>query len=177
MISLAAGGTGIVLDAYSANNQIFADEFTTVLMSTNSQSNLVYGGNTVTDTGTNNARLFRNTNKIDANGFYIEPWTGLSPGSGWVNGSPSNRTSLGYKKDSFGQVYLRGYLTGGSWGFPNYICTLPAGYRPPPSLSFELTANGDAGVAVKIIVTDVGNVFGVGSGTSLCLDGIQFPTD
>ena len=177
MISLAAGGTGIVLDAYSANNQIFADEFTTVLMSTNSQSNLVYGGNTVTDTGTNNARLFRNTNKIDANGFYIEPWTGLSPGSGWVNGSPSNRTSLGYKKDSFGQVYLRGYLTGGSWGFPNYICTLPAGYRPPPSLSYELTANGDAGVAVKIIVTDVGDVFGVGSGASLCLDGIQFPTD
>lgn len=166
--------TGIVLDSYASNNTIFADEVTSVVCNADAVGNTIYGGSSFTDGGTSNARIFRNTNKMDANGFYLEAWTRPSLGSSWLD-TTASRSQAGYRKDSFGNVYLKGYLTGGTWGDPNYIFTLPVGYRPPVSgRSFEIRATGDSGVSVKITVLDTGEVFGVGSGSQLCLDGIQF---
>lgn len=176
MISLTPGGAGIVLSANANNNTVFADEFTTVLFDTFSTANTLYGGNSFTDNGTSNIRLNRNGSALQVNNSYIDSWTTATPGSGWSNGSPSNRTSLSYRKDSFGRVHLQGYLSGGSWGYPNYIFTLPAGYRPPAGKTQELNATGN-GVVVRITVLDTGEVFGIGSGTLLVLDGISFPTN
>ena len=176
MISLASGGIGIVLSANAKNNTVYADEFTTVQFDAFSEFNTLHGGNSFTDNGLSNVRINRNGNAVQVNASYIESWSSATPGSSWTNGSPSNRTSLGYRKDSFGRVHLRGYLTGGTWGFPNYIFTLPSGYRPPSGDSQEIVAAGD-GVVARIVVLDTGEVYGVGSGTLLCLDGISFPTN
>jgi polygalacturonase len=168
---------GVVLGAYASNNTVYADEVTSVVCNENASGNTIFGGQSFTDSGTNNARLFRNANKIDVNGLFIESWTRPTLGASWVD-TTASRSQAGYKKDSFGTVYLKGYLTGGTWGFPNYIFTLPAGYRPPVSgRSFEIVATGDTGVNVKIVVLQTGEVFGVGSGTQLCLDGISFLTN
>lgn len=176
MISLAPGGTGVVLGANASNNTVIADEFTTVLFDTLSSGNTLIGGNTLTDSGTNNARVSRNGNAVQVNNSYIEAWITATPGSSWTNGSPANRTSLSYRKDSFGRVHLQGYLSGGLWGSPNYVFTLPAGYRPPANKIQELVAAGN-GVVVRVTVLDTGEVFGIGSGTLLILDGISFPTN
>ena len=176
MIALAAGGTGVVLSANANNNIVEADEFTTVLFDTFSAGNTLIGGNSLTNNGTNNVRINRNANAVQVNNSFIENWTDVVPSAGWSNGSPTNRTLLGYRKDSFGRVHLKGYLSGGSWGSPNYVMTLPVGYRPPAARTQELTASGD-GVVVRVVVTDAGEVFGVGSGSLLLLDGVSFPTN
>lgn len=176
-IALPGGGIPITLDAYANNCQVFADEATAVLCNTNSTANVIYGGGTATLNGTNNIRIGRNDTGFQASRYYIENWIAPTLGAGWTNASPTNRTVAGYRKDQFGRVQLRGYLGGGSWGYPNYVFTLPAGYRPPIAQTLELTANGDAGVAIKILILDTGEVFGVGSGNTLVLDGISFPID
>lgn len=176
MISLEPGGAGVVLAANASNNTVIADEFTTVLFDASSSGNTLIGGNTLTDSGTNNVRVSRNGNAVQVNNSYIESWITATPGSGWTNGSPSNRTSLSYRKDSFGRVHLQGYLSGGLWGSPNYVFTLPVGYRPPANKIQELVAAGN-GVVVRVTVQDTGEVFGIGSGTLLILDGLSFPTN
>lgn len=171
MISLAAGGTGIVLDAYSANNQIFADDFITILLNTNSQFNLVYGGNTVTDTGTSNARINLNTGTVQLNRLYTEGYTAPTLLNSWSNAI--NRETAGYLKDARGFVQLKGTVTGGSYGTSSgtRIFTLPVGYRPFSTVVFPAAAGGAFG---SVIVDGNGDVFpAVGSG-AISLDGINF---
>ena len=171
MISLAAGGTGIVLDAYASNNQVFADDFTTILLNTNSQSNLVYGGNTVTDTGTDNARININTGAVQLNSLYTESYAAPTLLNGWSNAV--NRETAGYLKDARGFVQLKGTVTGGSYGTSSgtRIFTLPVGYRPFAAVVFSAAAGNAFG---SIIIDGNGDVFpAVGSG-AISLDGINF---
>jgi hypothetical protein len=153
MITLAAGGTGIVLDAYASNNQVFADEFITILLNTNSSSNIVYGGNTVTDFGSNNARISRTNNTVHLSELYREATIAPTLATGWSNASPSNRTSAGYWKDSQGVVHLQGYV-GYSTGGGTLIFTLPTGYVPNKAQVLTVTTNTGVG---SILVNNVGS--------------------
>lgn len=171
MISLASGGTGIVLDAYSNNNQIFADEFTTILLNTNSQANLVYGGNTVTDVGTNNARINNNTGAVQLDRLYTEPFNAPTLLNGWSNAV--NRETSGYLKDARGFVTLKGTLTGGSYGTGSgqRLFNLPSGYRPFSTVVYAAPAGNAFG---QIVIDGNGDVFpAIGSG-DISIDGISF---
>ena len=173
MITVASGGVGIKLGDYSSNNSIEADEVTTIETSSNASGNFIIGGNSFTDNGTDNARIYRDNNVIAYSSLYSD-WVRPTIGASWVD-TTTSRNQAGYRKDSIGNVYLKGYLTGGSWGYPNYIFTLPEGYRPPVAgRALEIVATGDDGIAVKIIILDNGKLFASGSGAQVCLDGIQF---
>lgn len=173
-IAMAAGGAAVVLDAYASNCQVFADEATDVTFGANSSGNLLYGGGTFTDGGTNNARLSRTSNKISLSGLHVENWIAPTLGSGWVSNTAS-RTTAAYRKDVEGVVRLRGYLTGGTFGFPNYIFTLPVGYRPVNGCEFAV-ANDNAAGACKLVVLATGEVFASGGSGSVSLDGVDFST-
>lgn len=176
MISLAAGGTGIVLDAYASNNQVFADEFTAILLNTNSQSNLVYGGNTVTDSGTNNARISRANNSVELSNLYRQSTIAPTLAAGWSNASPTNRTSAGYWKDAQGVVHLQGYV-GYSSGGSTLIFTLPSGYVPTRAQVLTVTTNTGVG---SILINQFGSgndgqITQLTGGTGwVSLDGLSF---
>ena len=171
MISVAAGGTGIVLDAYASNNQIFADDFTTILLNTNSQGNLVYGGNTVTDNGTNNARININSGAVQVDRLYTEPFNAPTLLNSWSNAV--NREAAGYLKDARGFVTLKGTCTGGSYGTGSgqRLFNLPSGYRPFAAVVYAAPAGGAFG---QVIIDGNGDVFpAIGSG-DISIDGISF---
>lgn len=176
MIAVAAGGTGIVLDAYASNNQVFADEFTTILLNTNSSANTVYGGNTVTDSGSNNARISRTDNAVQLSGLHREATIAPTLAAGWSNASPTNRTSAGYWKDSQGVVHLQGYV-GYSTGGGTLIFTLPAGYVPTRAQILTVTTNTGVG---SVLVNQFGSgndgqITQLTGGTGwVSLDGLSF---
>lgn len=173
-ISLAAGGTAVVFDAYASNCLAYLDEFAAILLNSNSQSNIVYAPASYTDSGTNNAIISRNGNAVRVNNLYREATVAPTLLNSWVNDSPSNRTTAGYWKDPTGVVHLQGYLSGGTFsaGAPVPVFTLPAGHRPVNGSSFAVATGGGAGV---VLVSQGGDVLPlVGSGY-LALDGITFP--
>ena len=69
-------------------------------------------------------------------------WTEVTLNAGWSNTYGAPYTTVQYLKDSFGEVSIKGVTTGGT----GVIFTLPAGYRPPTSMTFPTSANGAMGV-------------------------------
>lgn len=163
----------ILLEPYSSNNQVIADESTSVELQANSSGNQILGTDAVVNNGSNNLVLFRVNDSLSAK-EYIQGWETLALGSGWVNNTIS-RSVFGYRKlYNSNKVALKGYLTGGTWGFPNTIFTLPVGYRPSRGLEIPV-ASGNGGA--KIIIDSNGEVFGFGGTGELSLDGIEFFLD
>lgn len=176
MFAIAAGGTGIVLDAYSSNNQVFADEFTNILLNANASGNVVYGGNTVTDSGSNNARISRSGSAIQLSSLFREATISPTLAAGWTNASPTNRTSAGYWKDSQGVVHLQGYV-GYSSGGSTLIFTLPAGYVPTRAQIITVMTNTGVGsILINQLASGLdGQITQLTGGTGwVSLDGISF---
>lgn len=48
----------------------------------------------------------------------------------WANVGGASDETLGYKKDSFGKLYLKGYIDSGTITDGTVVFTLPTGYRP-----------------------------------------------
>ena len=69
-------------------------------------------------------------------------WAVVTLNAGWSNTYGAPYTPVQYLKDSFGEVSIKGVTTGGT----GVIFTLPAGYRPPTSMTFPTNANGAMGV-------------------------------
>lgn len=96
------------------------------------------------------------------------PWITPSLTNGWAQ--QTNYSAVGYLKDEFGWVHLRGGLISGTAG--NACFTLPASYRPPTTVVFgTASANG----ACRISITTAGVVTpDVAASNNAGLDGIQF---
>lgn len=82
---------------------------------------------------------------------------------------------VGYWKDSFGVVYVRGAVKNGSLNVP--VFTLPEGYRPGywvivPVVSLS---SANAQVTARVQIGSGGNVtISTGDTNLVCLDGIAF---
>lgn len=176
-ISLLPGGKAVRLGAYSANNQIYADELTTVIAESNSSENMLYGvisGN-FTDNGTNNTLISKENGKVRFNKQYVESWIYPTLGSSWVSDT-LGRERGAYRKDSSNRVFLKGYLTGGTYGYPNFIFTLPVGYRPFEGCEFSVATGSTSGTC-KLTVLNTGEVFASGGTGEVSLNGVSFFTD
>ena len=89
----------------------------------------------------------------------------------WVN-SGSGFQEVGYMKDKFGFVHLRGVCEGGSEVADNVIFTLPAGYRPAQLEIFAVASANSIGVA--IVNTSGGVLFRAGDNNYFSLSNITF---
>lgn len=111
--------------------------------------------------------------------YTLDPWHNVGdPGepaflNSWVNYGPGYDV-VGFRKDPFGRVHLRGLLKGGTTGNP--VFTLPVGYRPPAQ-SYFVTDN--AGVHARVVVNTVGTVtVDIGpAGNNTSLETVSFDTD
>ncbi|GAA3410381.1 hypothetical protein ACFFNY_21860 [Paenibacillus hodogayensis] len=84
---------------------------------------------------------------------------------------------IGYVKDIFGFVHLRGIIAGGATTFGSVIFTLPVGYRPAQITGVTTLAyNGSDWSLAKLTIGTAGNVFidSAAGNTQLILDGISF---
>lgn len=99
----------------------------------------------------------------------LEAWTAPTLTNSWIN-SGSGYNSVGFYKDSFGVVHLRGLIKSGSMQASAF--TLPAGYRPPAREFFGTVSNALFG---SVFVDPDGTVVPwSGSNTWFSLDGLTF---
>jgi hypothetical protein len=89
--------------------------------------------------------------------------------NGWVNYAASNLGPVGFRKDLFGKVRLKGCMKSGTSNTVAF--TLPVGYRPPYEMNFPVASAGAFG---RVIIGIDGTVTPVGSNTTFFLDGIEF---
>lgn len=181
------GGVDILLDAYATNNMVYATDDISIKCAFDSQENFIIGGTSDSEIGgTNNVRVYSRLGKFIVNSLIVNEITTLNPENTWVNLTPrsgwtnvgSSKNLLSYKKDLNGLVHLRGYLTGGEWGYRKNIGTLPTPFRPQKSYEIVTCSidSGETKIARVVIGTD-GTFFAYGSGTTLSLDGIYFDTN
>lgn len=97
-------------------------------------------------------------------------WTNATYQNGWVDYHASYN-SVGYYKDPFGVVHLRGIAKDGANG--TAIFTLPAGYRPNKEMIFAAASNSAFGY---VDIATGGAVVATGGNTWFSLDGITFRT-
>jgi hypothetical protein len=107
----------------------------------------------------------------------LDPWhnVGTAGEPAFQSGSQySGFLPVGFRKDPFGRVHLRGMIAG-SLGAGAVIFTLPVGYRPPgASVLLDTIANGQG----RVDVAPGGNVFvNLATGGWVTLDGLYFDTD
>lgn len=89
----------------------------------------------------------------------------------WTNYDTSTYNSVGFYKDPFGIIRLKGLAGGGSLN--TNIFTLPVGFRPSKQHIF--ITQGDGGVSGRIFVMANGGVQPYGGPTTWqSLDGISF---
>jgi hypothetical protein len=110
-----------------------------------------------------------------------EPWHPLTFAGSWTNWASGYATGA-YRRDVFGQVYLRGSLTknAGSPAAGDVIATLPVGYRPPQRLTFAVVS-GASNQYGGIDIVSNGDIAwyagGVAEPDYTSLTGISFSTD
>jgi hypothetical protein len=90
----------------------------------------------------------------------------------WVNLDPTNAFTAGFYKDGFGEVHLRGLVTGGTSGA---IFQLPPGYRPGKLLYLASTTGSGTHAELSISFSGIvsRNSFVAPSG-AFYLDGATF---
>lgn len=99
----------------------------------------------------------------------LEAWTAPTLANSWINNG-SGYNSVGFYKDRFGVVHLRGLIKSGSMQARAF--TLPAGYRPPAREFFGTVSNALFG---SVFVDPDGAVVPwSGSNTWFSLDGLTF---
>lgn len=101
------------------------------------------------------------------------PWTAVTAFlNGWVNFGGADQVAQ-YRKDSLGQVHVRGIIKNGTIGLAAF--TLPVGYRPLATQRFAVPSNNAFGYAQ---VDSGGNVsVPVGSNVWAQIDTMKFWTD
>ena len=110
----------------------------------------------------------------------MEPWHNVGAAgeppllNGWTNPSPASYGALGFRKDPYGKVQLRGQVSAGTNNTPPFF--LPPGYRP--SVGCYFTCLGDNGAAGNYVLVGAdGSVSCTRAGTNLWLNLIEFDTD
>jgi hypothetical protein len=103
----------------------------------------------------------------------VQAWQTPTPTAPWTNYNPASFNGVGYFKDPFGIVHIRGMVVpnGATVGSPIFV--LPVGYRPPQQ---EIQAGSASNVYADVRVQPSGTVT-VDSPTGfswLSLDGITF---
>ncbi len=100
-----------------------------------------------------------------------ESWTAPTFQNSWVN-YDTTYNQVGYFKDKYGIVHLRGLVKSGTVGGSTPIFTLPEGYRPIKRCIFVTISNGSIG---RCDVKDTGEVIANnGSNSWFSLEGISF---
>jgi hypothetical protein len=99
----------------------------------------------------------------------VNPWIAPTLLNGWVNYGGTADT-VGYYKDEFGIVHLKGFVKSGTIG--QAIFNLPVGYRPNARQYYSALSNGLFGYAT--IISDGTVQATSGSNVSFSLDGISF---
>lgn len=99
----------------------------------------------------------------------VDGWTTPTLLNSWTNfGAPYN--AVGYYRDPFGIVRLRGVVKGGTIGTSIFV--LPVGYRPA---NYELLSTVSNSAFGNLVIDSVGNVVPqVGSSTAFSLDNMTF---
>lgn len=99
----------------------------------------------------------------------LEAWIAPTLGNSWVNfGTPYN--NVGYYKDNFGIVHLRGLIKSGT--LQQTLFTLPTGYRPANTEFISTLSNNAIG---SVLIAADGTVKPWdGSSTWFSLDGVTF---
>ena len=118
---------------------------------------------------------------VKTDGTLAQPaWTAVTFNTGFANAGGGYQT-VQYRKNSLGEVELRGSATVGNNGT---VFTLPAGYRPSADRAFVLLQFGgeDADAATTVIgchITSAGavEVAASSAGAVASFDGIRFSTD
>lgn len=99
--------------------------------------------------------------------------------SGWITVSAFSNSwghgsvDVAYRKLN-GVVYLRGVISGGSSGA---AFTLPAGYRPGESSTWDVRATGDTSSVPRRVIIGTNGVLQAISGTTPSLAAITFIAD
>jgi hypothetical protein len=111
--------------------------------------------------------------------FQAGPFGNCTPEDAWdnYNSAPGNNSTLGFYRDPFGRVYLRGTIKCPTTPSPSVITLLPPGYRPVDTENFATP--DQAGIAIIFVTPVGGHVSWVGgdnpgAGGYLELDGISF---
>lgn len=106
-----------------------------------------------------------------------EAWIVPTLLNSWVNNS-DGESPVGYFKDTFGIVHLRGCLKGGTGGT---IFILPTGYRPAKTFRHATVTNL---ATPQNIIVDMNSFYGYGyvvastiSASYVYLDGITFKAE
>ena len=116
------------------------------------------------------AAVERRIDELQVLEYGLNAWTTASLLSSWTQ---FGSIPTAYAKDSFGNIYIRGWVNGGTVGSGNPVFTLPTGYRPTynhifPSISSGLTLS-------RIDVKTTGDVeVIVGNNAWVTLSGIVF---
>ena len=102
-----------------------------------------------------------------------ENWIAPTLLNGWTNFDDGSRyATVGYYKDAFGVVHIKGMIKGGTATVGTPIFILPSGYIPPQELYFAVNSNGAFGY---VSITQAGQVrFGSGSNMDFNISNIQF---
>lgn len=100
----------------------------------------------------------------------VGTWVAPTLAGSWLNFN-SGYAPVGYIKDSFGIVHLRGLAVSGANGSTIFI--LPVGFRPPYTQVVPAVINSAFG---SITITAAGVVSPVGATGGVYLDGISFAT-
>ena len=106
---------------------------------------------------------------IPTNGNYYT-WIAPTFATNWGNYGGSYNTA-GYYRDGDGIVYLRGLVTGGSYGSNETLFTLPAGFRPESRELFSVISDQAHG---RLDITADGQVIPYVGSSWISLDGISF---
>jgi hypothetical protein len=108
------------------------------------------------------------------NGNLGPSWIAPQLQNGW--GNAAGTQVAGYRRDSDGRIWLRGFISGGQTSAGTVLFNLPQGYRP--SASEILPACPSASSFVSIYVDPNGNVtLNTSSGSNISLTGVSFAVD
>lgn len=100
-----------------------------------------------------------------------EAWITPTLVNGWVRFGESYN-QIGYYKDNFGVVRLRGLIKEGTMG--QTIFVLPVSHRPSKIVHFVVYSNSGFGVIYVDTAGNVSNTSGYGSNAALSLENISF---
>ncbi|MEH7503295.1 pyocin knob domain-containing protein [Neobacillus drentensis] len=103
-----------------------------------------------------------------------EAWANATLVNSWTNIAGQ---TAGFYKNQFGEVKLRGYITGGTKTANTILFTLPAGYRPEQKKTIPVMASGGGSIETLIDILTTGEVrlvYDVSSYTNIALDNVSF---
>jgi hypothetical protein len=105
-----------------------------------------------------------------ASSIGVEAWTTATLLNSWTVYSS---LTVGYYKTPFGEVRLKGYITGGTKTSGTTLFTLPVGYRPTQIVYISTTVGS---IPIQLAINTLGNVSlnADYTGTYISLDGLTF---